>query len=105
MLYEQVLWRKFNRILFLFLLFLLVLAYLGEVTILKKACPLKYWNSNQTHLPALARVARKYLTAPCTNVDSERLFSAVSNVIDEKKNRIHCDNAEMLIFIQKNPPH
>lgn len=54
--------------------------------------------------PALARVARKYLTAPCTSVDSERLFSAVSHVIDEKRNRIHCNNAEMLIFIQKNLP-
>ncbi|KAI3377120.1 hypothetical protein L3Q82_000067 [Scortum barcoo] len=79
-------------------------AYLGEVTILKKECPLKYWKSNQMRFPALARVARKYLTAPCTSVDSERLFSAVSNVIDEKRNRIHCDNAEMLIFIQKNLP-
>ncbi|KAI3364854.1 hypothetical protein L3Q82_001042 [Scortum barcoo] len=62
-------------------------AYLGEVTILKKECPLKYWKSNQMRFPALARVARKYLTAPCTSVDSERLFSAVSNVIDEKRNQ------------------
>ncbi|XP_035983843.1 zinc finger BED domain-containing protein 4-like [Fundulus heteroclitus] len=81
-----------------------VQTYLAEITILKTACPLMYWNSNRTRFPALARVARKYLTAPCTSVDSERLFSAVSHVIDEKRNRIHCDNAEMLIFIQKNLP-
>ncbi|XP_053181398.1 zinc finger BED domain-containing protein 4-like [Scomber japonicus] len=79
-------------------------AYLGEATILKTACPFKYWSSTQVRFPALARVARKYLTTPCTSVDSERLFSAVSNVIDEKRNRIHCHNAEMLIFIQKNLP-
>ncbi|KAI3351362.1 hypothetical protein L3Q82_005901 [Scortum barcoo] len=62
-------------------------AYLGKVTILKKECPLKYWKSNQMRFPALARVTRKYSTAPCTSVDSERLFSAVSHVIDEKRNR------------------
>ncbi|XP_056455259.1 zinc finger BED domain-containing protein 4-like [Gadus chalcogrammus] len=79
-------------------------AYLGEATSLKTACPFKYWSSTQICPPALARVARKYLTAPCTSVDSERLFSAVSHVIDEKRNRMHCNNAEMLIFIQKNLP-
>ncbi|XP_029982602.1 uncharacterized protein LOC115413708 isoform X2 [Sphaeramia orbicularis] len=79
-------------------------AYLGEATILKKTCPLKYWSSAQVRFPALARVARKYLSAPCTSVDSQRLLSAISNIIDEKRNRIHCDNAEMLIFIQKNLP-
>ncbi|XP_034031649.1 zinc finger BED domain-containing protein 4-like [Thalassophryne amazonica] len=81
-----------------------VQVYIGEVTILKTTCPLMYWNSNQTRFPALAHVARKYLTAPCTSVDSEQLFSAVSHVIDEKRNHIFCDNAEMLIFVQKNLP-
>ncbi|KAK0133049.1 Zinc finger BED domain-containing protein 4 [Merluccius polli] len=78
--------------------------YLGEATVLKKACPFNYWRSNQTRFPVIACVARKYLTAPCTSVDSERLFSAVAHVIDEKRNRIHCDKVEMLIFIQKNLP-
>ncbi|CAL9706401.1 unnamed protein product [Knipowitschia caucasica] len=77
-------------------------AYLGEATILKTASPFKYWSSTQIRFPALAQVARKYLTAPCTRVDSERLFSAVSHVIDEKRNRIHCNNTEMLTFVQKN---
>ncbi|XP_049925075.1 zinc finger BED domain-containing protein 4-like [Epinephelus moara] len=73
-------------------------AYLGEATIFKE-CPFNYWRSNQARFPAISRV-----TAPCTSVDSERLFSAVAHVIDEKRNRIHCDNAEMLVFIQKNLP-
>ncbi|CAL8371932.1 unnamed protein product [Gadus morhua 'NCC'] len=33
-------------------------AYLGEATILKTACPFKYWSSTQIRFPALARVAR-----------------------------------------------
>lgn len=78
-------------------------AYLGEATIFKE-CPFNYWRSNQARFPAISHVAHKYLTAPCSSVDNERLFSAVAHVIDEKRNRIHCDNAEMLIFIQKNLP-
>ncbi|KAK0151276.1 Copine-8 [Merluccius polli] len=54
--------------------------YLGEATILKKACPFNYWRSNQTRFPVIACVARKYLTAPCTSVDSERLFGAVAHM-------------------------
>ena len=41
---------------------------------------------------------------PPTSVDSERLFSAVSHVVDEKRNRIACDKAEMLIFVKTNLP-
>ncbi|KAF3840380.1 hypothetical protein F7725_019097 [Dissostichus mawsoni] len=35
----------------------------------------------------------RFLCAPCTSVDSERLFSAVSNVLDEKRNRLSPDRA------------
>lgn len=36
--------------------------------------------------------------------DSERLFSAASHVIDEKRNRLSCETAEKLLFIKKNLP-
>ncbi len=76
--------------------------YLGEATIPRAASPLEYWKSNQACFLALACVARKYLSAPSTSVDSEQLFSDVAHVIDEKRNRIACQKAEMLIFVQKN---
>ena len=47
-------------------------------------------------------MAAKFLCAPCTSVDSERLFSSVSNVLDEKRNRLSAGNVEMLIFLKKN---
>ncbi|XP_077083328.1 zinc finger BED domain-containing protein 4-like [Siphateles boraxobius] len=61
-------------------------AYLSEPPISRNESPLQFWKSNMSRFPALAQAARKYLSAPCTSVDSERLFSAASNVIDEKRN-------------------
>ncbi len=79
-------------------------AYLSEPPISRSESPLQFWKNNMSRFPALAQAARKYLSAPCTSVDSQRLFSAASNVIDEKRNRLMCEKAEMLLFIKKNTP-
>jgi hypothetical protein len=49
-------------------------------------------------------MAGRYLSAPCTSTDSERLFSAAAHILDEKRNRLHCDKAENLLFIKNNMP-
>ena len=79
-----------------------VQTYLSEQTIPRKSNPLDYWKTHATQFPSLAAVATKFLCAPCTSVDSERLFSAVSNILDEKRNRLSPDKVEMLIFLKKN---
>ncbi|XP_073710442.1 zinc finger BED domain-containing protein 4-like [Misgurnus anguillicaudatus] len=78
--------------------------YLSEPPIPRSESPLEYWKRNKSQFPDLASLARKYLSAPCTSIDSERLFSAAANVMDEKRNRIGCEKAEMLLFIKKNLP-
>ena len=35
------------------------------------------------------------MSAPCTSVEGEYLFSAAVHVVDEKRNRILCERAEM----------
>ena len=79
-----------------------VQTYLKEQTIPRSDNPLHYWRANATRFPSLAAVATKFLSAPCTSVDSERLFSAVSNIIDEKRNRLSANRVEMLVFLNKN---
>jgi len=81
-----------------------VALYLSEPPISMSAEPLAYWKTNQGRFPALTKVARAYLSAPCTSVESERLFSAVSNIVDEHRNRLLPKNAEMLLFVKKNLP-
>ncbi|KAL2096795.1 hypothetical protein ACEWY4_006009 [Coilia grayii] len=65
--------------------------YLSEPPIPRDQDPLHYWASNHARYPDLALAARKYLSAPPTSVDSKRLFSAASDVVDDKRNRILSD--------------
>lgn len=76
--------------------------YLTEPTIARSVSPLDYWREHAAQSPTLAAVATRFLCAPCTSVDSERLFSATSNIMDEKRNRLSADMTEKLVFIKKN---
>ncbi|CAI5660564.1 unnamed protein product [Oreochromis niloticus] len=78
--------------------------YLGEAAILREDKPLQYWMVNKVRFPNLAKVAGRYLSASCTSVDSERLFSSVSYIVNESRNRLTADHAEMILFIKKNLP-
>ncbi|CAL9697568.1 unnamed protein product [Knipowitschia caucasica] len=81
--------------------------YISEATLPMKTqtlTPLDFWAKNKSRFPDLAQLARKYLSAPCTSVDSERLFSAAANVMDEKQNRLGYEKAEMILFVKKNLP-
>ncbi|XP_076838907.1 zinc finger BED domain-containing protein 4-like [Brachyhypopomus gauderio] len=79
-----------------------VQTYYSEKTVPASDDPYQYWGVNRQRFPALAAVATKYLCAPCTSVESERLFSTVSNIMDEKRNRLTADRVEMLAFLSKN---
>ncbi len=57
--------------------------YLSEPVILQDVDPLAYWRANQDCFSALTTAARAYLSALCTSVDSEHLFSAASNILDD----------------------
>lgn len=78
--------------------------YLSEAVIPQNKKPLTFWQDNKSRFPSLAQAAQAYLCAPCTSVDSERLFSAAGNIIDEKRNKLTAKNAEMLIFLKVNLP-
>ncbi|XP_052393278.1 zinc finger BED domain-containing protein 4-like [Carassius gibelio] len=78
--------------------------YLTEQTVPRSDSPFQYWGVNQIRFPTLAATAAKFLCAPCTSVDSERLFSVASNIIDARRNRLGGERAEMLIFLKKNLP-
>lgn len=81
-----------------------VQAYLSELPIKKSEDALEFWKVHKTQYPALAPLAKTYLSAPCTSVDSERLFSLAGHIIDDRRNRLAGERAEMLLFVKKNMP-
>ena len=68
----------------------------------KKTDPLDWWAKNCTRYPKLAKLARKYLGAPPTFVPSERVFSTVGQIYDEKRCSLLFVNAEKLCFLNYN---
>ena len=79
-----------------------VQTYLSEQTIPKRSHPLQCWKKHANQFPSMAAVATQYLCVPCSSVDSERLFSAVANILDENRNMLKPDKIQMLGFINKN---
>lgn len=78
--------------------------YSSEVPLGRSQDPLFYWRLNENLFPHLALLARTYHSAPCTSIESERLFSLTRHVVDEKRSRLSGEKAETLFFIKKNLP-
>ena len=68
----------------------------------KTGDPYAWWGQHNREFPVLHKLAQRYLSAPATSVPSERLFSAASNLRDDRRNRIFPSLTEDLLFIQNN---
>lgn len=63
-----------------------------------------WWAANAKEFPILAKFAQIYLSAPCSSVYSDRLFSEAGLIYENKRNRLLPKNAENLVFIHHNLP-
>ena len=50
----------------------------------------------------LKKMALKYLTAPPSSIESERLFSAGGDIYEATRSRLKADNREYLMFVHYN---
>jgi hypothetical protein len=84
----------------------LVAEYITEPVILMKSDPFKYWSGkqNENKWKYLWPLVRKYLSAPCGSVESERLFSQAKYITTDLRKRISNENLKMLLFIHENLP-
>ena len=64
--------------------------------------PFMWWHENRTRFPILSLLASKYLSAPPSSVESERIFSVGGNINTPKRNRLSPDMSETLIFLHHN---
>lgn len=70
----------------------------------KKGNPLEWWKNNSCHFKKLSSLARRYLSCPPSSVPSERVFSTIGNIYDEKGRSLKGENAEKLFFLHYNLP-
>ena len=68
------------------------------------SCPYAWWLTNRSSYPNLFRVASKYLSAPSSSVDSERVFSEQGNICTEKRSSLAPHKADNLLFLHHNLP-
>ncbi|KAF2902209.1 hypothetical protein ILUMI_03985 [Ignelater luminosus] len=78
--------------------------YLKSVRIDRNRDPYSWWAANAKQYPNLTKFAKIYLSAPCSSVYSERLFSEAGLIYEDKRNRLLPLNAEKLVFIHHNLP-
>ena len=64
--------------------------------------PLKWWKFEESRLPTLSKVARKYLCVCATSVESERTFSTGGNMVTKKRSSLKPNKVNQLIFLAKN---
>lgn len=64
--------------------------------------PLQWWQANENKFPHIAKLARKYLCIPATEVASERSFSAAGFTVNKLRASLDPENVDKLTFLHKN---
>lgn len=73
--------------------------YLNQPRALSNEDTLQWWKRHELQFPALANMARDFLSISATSVPAERLFSKASLVIRKHRNRLNNDSARWLLCI------
>ena len=76
-------------------------AFFKEKNINRKSSPFVWWAGNHEKYPHLAKLARRYLSAPIGSVASERGFK-VAKRVQEGRWRLKTANVEKLLFLKYN---
>lgn len=79
--------------------------YLDEMLSTEDQCPMAYWKKNQTRLPILSGIARKYLAIPASSAGVERIYSIAGAIARARRTRISVSNiANILQYRQYHLP-
>ena len=64
--------------------------------------PLEWWKVNEKRFPALAKLAKFYLSIPATEVASERMFSTAGLVLSKLRSQLEATAVDQILFLHKN---
>lgn len=79
-----------------------ITAYLQEEAIDGENDPLTWWKANESLVPLMARIARKYLCICATSCPSERVFSTAGSVMTPLHSLLKPEKVNMLVFLARN---
>ena len=79
-----------------------LLMYENEREMHRNENPLEWWHASKTKYPILSQIAYKYLCISGTSVPSERMFSATGHLTSDRRSRLTPENADILLFLNKN---
>nr|CAD2197417.1 unnamed protein product [Meloidogyne enterolobii]CAD2197881.1 unnamed protein product [Meloidogyne enterolobii] len=80
-----------------------VTEYLRAKKIPIECDPYGFWTGDNTvKWPILSKIAKRFLSAPCTSTEAERLFSSAGLIINNLRKSLLQENAEMLLFLHHN---
>ena len=65
-------------------------------------CPLQWWRDNAEKYERLSILARRFLAVQATSAASERVFSAASLIISNKRTCLKSEIAGKLLYISQN---
>ncbi|KAK6182230.1 hypothetical protein SNE40_009958 [Patella caerulea] len=64
--------------------------------------PLNWWQKNTISFPILSELAKAHLCIPATSCSSERLFSGAGLLATKSRNRLHPENVNRMLFLNRN---
>lgn len=67
--------------------------------------PLDWWKMSEKRYPAVAKLAKAYLSIPGTSVPSERAFSVAGMTLTKLRSNLDPDTLDEIIFLNKNLKH
>ena len=62
--------------------------------------PLDWWRINAVKFPLLAALARRLLTIPASQAQSERVFSSAGQIVTQTLNRLSSEKVELLVALK-----
>ncbi len=76
--------------------------YIRNIRDSKNICPLKFWLKHELTYPALATLARKYLSVQASSAAVERMFSISGHIFSDKRRRLGKQLFSNLVILKLN---
>uniref|UniRef100_A0A9J7YGF4 Zinc finger BED-type containing 4-like 2 n=1 Tax=Cyprinus carpio carpio TaxID=630221 RepID=A0A9J7YGF4_CYPCA len=76
--------------------------YIAEPLCRRSLSPLQWWRNKEHRFPAVARLARKYLSIPATAVSADRTFAPKESLVTQRRATLGSKHLDHILFLHQN---